>query len=626
MTSLSPVRRAVLVLTTSASIVLTGTVLAAQTETPHSAFSVTAIPQLQRQVRPGDFNRDGRTDLVGSVGLGSSEDRPTDLLVSIARSDRSFPVPRSLGIAADAIAVSDLNRDGFQDLVIRTVTSIAVMPGNGDGTFRAPRMVQPAFTSGPYPTIAIVSDFTGDGHRDIATPSAVDGVAVMRVLPGRGDFSFGTPIDTVLEEGSVSAIAGDFNGDSRPDLAVVPLCCSLYVLINNGGLGFSVSQVPLPGDLADITTGDLDGDRDLDLIVTLYFPMSSMPGEVGVLLGNGSGTFAPPTWFEAGVKGEYAVVVGDFTGDGVLDVATGNQSAFSMDDQGTQMSDSVSVLAGDGEGALGPAVSFRITNAHDDGRYQHTLHLLNTNDINRDGVPDLIASPGVVFLSRPPVANRPPHVFAGPDRTVGPEDGLVLEGTGSDPDGHWVDYRWTNAEGRVIARHPIVFFGGFHDLGIWTYTLTVTDSLGAVAVDSVTIHVRGFGSGASLNVPGFGESIPLDEPYLLRFGASAVFTRIDLSYSPDGGETFTPIVECTGLAAGAGQRSCGPAAGRDRSWGRSLHQPVVTVPARGAAAGGRAACRLAQRRRGRRRCRRHRTLRCRHVHGTRFRRGRLGHD
>src|SRR5688572_20410131 len=160
MTSLSLVRRVILVVTVCVGVVLTAPPLAAQTETPHSAFSLTTIPRFERQIWPGDFNRDGRTDLIGSAGgLGQWEFRPTDLLLSIARTDRSFPTPRSLGIAADAIAVSDLNRDGFQDVVIRTPTSIAILPGNGDGTFRTPRPVAAAPESGPFPAFAVVQDF-----------------------------------------------------------------------------------------------------------------------------------------------------------------------------------------------------------------------------------------------------------------------------------------------------------------------------------------------------------------------------------------------------------------------------------------------------------------------------------
>ena len=70
MTSLSHVRRAVVLSIACVGVVLTGPRAAAQTAALHAAFSVALMPQFQRLVWPGDFNRDGRTDLVGSFGLG----------------------------------------------------------------------------------------------------------------------------------------------------------------------------------------------------------------------------------------------------------------------------------------------------------------------------------------------------------------------------------------------------------------------------------------------------------------------------------------------------------------------------------------------------------------------------
>jgi hypothetical protein len=121
--------------------------------------------------------------------------------------------------------------------------------------------------------------------------------------------------------------------------------------------------------VGDITTGDLDRDGDLDLVVTNYSPMSTAPGLVAVLAGNGAGSFAPPTFYEAGVQGEYTVVVADFTGDGILDVATGNQSTFRDDDLGQQLSDSMTFVRGTGDGALADPVTLRLTYENDNSGY-----------------------------------------------------------------------------------------------------------------------------------------------------------------------------------------------------------------------------------------------------------------
>jgi hypothetical protein len=119
--------------------------------------------------------------------------------------------------------------------------------------------------------------------------------------------------------------------------------------------------------------GDFNGDGKLDLAVAIMGNPNSN-GSVDVLLGNGDGTFQAGTSYVVGSRPN-SIAVGDFNGDGKVDLAVANQS-----------SDSVSVLAGNGDGTFQPAVNFGA------GSFPYSVAV---GDFNGDGKPDLaVASAG----------------------------------------------------------------------------------------------------------------------------------------------------------------------------------------------------------------------------------------
>jgi hypothetical protein len=232
--------------------------------------------------------------------------------------------------------------------------------GNGDGTFQAPVTYAFGSTQGGVNPFAIVAgDFTGDGYLDLAVAgygyNSGNQVGEVSILLGNGDGTFQPGATYVVGSLMATAIvAGDFTGDGHLDLAVAGTDYynftgatpgAVYMLLGNGDGTFRPGATYAVGNNPDaIVAGDFTGDGKLDLAVPDW-GIAYFVGAVWVLLGNGDGTFQPPVTYAVGGTQigvlPSALVAGDFTGDGRLDLAIVNIGA-----------DTVSVLLGNGDGTF----------------------------------------------------------------------------------------------------------------------------------------------------------------------------------------------------------------------------------------------------------------------------------
>jgi hypothetical protein len=166
---------------------------------------------------------------------------------------------------------------------------------------------------------------------------------------------------------------GDFNGDGIPDLAVVDRFGDLIVMLGKGDGTFAtplVSEIDL-GDqfLAnDIAVGDFNGDGKLDLAL---ISQNDDPPTVAILLGNGDGTFTKSQTMDTGLE-TCCIAIGDFNRDGNLDLAV--------------LSSQVIILLGDGSGTFTPGPTMG-TNAN-----PYSLDSIAMGDFNGDGILDLALS------------------------------------------------------------------------------------------------------------------------------------------------------------------------------------------------------------------------------------------
>ena len=317
---------------------------------PAVTYHVGTVP---RVVAVADFNGDGNPDLA-VVNVGNPD--PGSVSILLGNGDGSFLPANDIAAGQHPISlwVADFDGDGRLDLAVGDANNtLELLLGNGDGTFQSATSF--AF-EGSVSSLA-VGDFDGDLHADLALTIVPVSPSQPRiaVLLGNGDGTFregASILNTILNARSGSILASDFNGDHKVDLVVGKL-----ILLGNGdgtfqpGVNVGVGSIPFAKPISAV---DFNRDGNLDLVLGVgTFNGTGCHSKVDVLLGNGDGTFKTAT-VVLDVQScaiELFAATGDFNGDKNLDVVVTQRS-----DQGVKQP--TSVFPGNGDGAFQPAVSF----------------------------------------------------------------------------------------------------------------------------------------------------------------------------------------------------------------------------------------------------------------------------
>lgn len=338
---------------------------------PQDLSLVSSIP-----IVTGDFNGDGKTDaavLYGGVGSCTVK-------LLFGNGDGTFralvALPYSLTNAL-SIAVASLRGNGKADLIVGTDTSIEILLGNGDGTFQAPMDYGTVGADGGSPSVA---DFNGDGRLDLAFSNSGHMVGV---LLGNGDGTFG--VERLFgTSGGGDVIAADFNGDGKLDLVVGD-----NMLLGNGDGTFQARlDYAVQGGVSATTFGDFNRDGNLDLAVANLCGVDPQcaAGTVSILSGNGNGTFDPPVSYATGA-GASAIAAGDFNKDGKLDLVTANYQSLSGGNGSNSLG--ISVLLGNGDGTFQTHTDYPGGEASNLGYSPASVAVA---DLNADGNLDIVAT------------------------------------------------------------------------------------------------------------------------------------------------------------------------------------------------------------------------------------------
>jgi uncharacterized protein (TIGR03437 family) len=374
-----------------------------------------------------DFNGDGKLDLavanVASSGIS----------IYLGKGDGTFanpfPVTISGGCVADNLTVGDFNNDGNADLLIVCgfQRQLWVLPGVGNGTFRAPIASNlPGYDL--YGLLDVfnfrgvaIADFNSDGSLDVVIGTV--GSAVLNSVPaftvyllvgnGDGTFQSGTAIVPSGLSGTV-ILTADFNGDGKPDLVMDYYTTSaaneltgggLTILLGNGNGTFKTgASYPTPGPpiLGCITIADVNNDGKPDLIASTLAPSGAeairgtgASASFTVFTGNGDGTFTQSFNEAATNPTFFGMIAGNFRGTKTVDLIE-QKIPFEIGNGLAAQSVFMTLRAGNGDGTFQQPVPLTMPSG-----IAPFWFSMAAADWNGDGVTDL------AFTALPQSASLP---------------------------------------------------------------------------------------------------------------------------------------------------------------------------------------------------------------------------
>ncbi|MGX1701257.1 FG-GAP repeat domain-containing protein [Microbacterium sp. NPDC055357] len=328
---------------------------------------------------PGDFDGDGRRDLIGVDDAGKAY---------LWRGDggSAYRPPGSMLVDwKDAVHITDagdFDGDGIPDVFTTTPRGeLMLWRGTGTGTFRQPIQVGNGWSG--MNLLSGGADLSGDGKPDLI---ARDTAGKLWLYRGNGAGAFSTKSQIGSGWSSMKSIfvPGNFAGTSHPDILAVSATGALlaYTGAGNGtiraagtvgngwgGMGAVLGNAAASSILRTHQggAGDLNGDGARDVLAL------TSTGDLRSYQGNGAGGWAGTSTVATGWSAsDRLVTLGDFTGDGEPDIGRiDSRGAFTL-------------LPSTGSGKRGEPVL--IGNG-----WATMMHVVGGLDFDGDGAVDVLA-------------------------------------------------------------------------------------------------------------------------------------------------------------------------------------------------------------------------------------------
>jgi hypothetical protein len=326
----------------------------------------------------GDLDSDGDGD-VAFTAISSSW---AVLALALNSGGFSFPEPQTIVDAKHMARIADLNSDGAPDLLaLGSADTFLLWLGDGDGGFAATPITALDAPGHDFE----LADLNADGLLDLVFGAGYNPgppATGLHVALGGGDgTTFGPPTD-LTDDPIGELLVADLGADGVLDVIATswlqPTKLSVWRGHGDGTFEQAVEHAA-PSNLASLVASRLDDDELPDVAVT---------GPYGHVLlvfrGLGEAELAPPVAVDAGTIKPSDLVAADFNRDGRIDLATNDQFT------GGHQSSSLSLFLNAGgpiPDAFAQSIPLPIP--------ESAVRLLAA-DLNRDNVPDLIVSGGVL--------------------------------------------------------------------------------------------------------------------------------------------------------------------------------------------------------------------------------------
>ncbi|CAF0779959.1 unnamed protein product [Adineta steineri] len=280
----------------------------------------TGVGSIPEAVITGDFNNDKKLDIAV---IDSGIDRVLTLIKYDTGSfQKQITFSTGTESAPRALAVADLNNDGWLDFVSGNSDNVGVFLGLDNGTFSN----QTTYSTGIKPLTSAVTivDLNNDSYLDIVVANVyTDNIGIFLGF-GNGIFTNQTTFYTGNMSGPTGVIVADFNNDSRLDIAVaLQFTGEMGVFLGYGNGTFSpivIYSIDSRASPVSVATGDFNNDNRLDIVMT-----NAGLGNISIFYGDGDGNFSNLTNYTTGSKSQPAwVVVSDLNSDAILDIAVAN--------------------------------------------------------------------------------------------------------------------------------------------------------------------------------------------------------------------------------------------------------------------------------------------------------------